>query len=129
MKKAVYSSIKKTALLVMQCPGSLLDTQDVEILRKDGPEYLREVQTNIKLKKKPLADLSDSAKKVLLAYIVFLRENLTTNSEDRPNDEDAAMILHGEVFKSNDSKKLDDALLKQLSKLGITIENDDNKGD
>ena len=129
MLKPIFSNVKETAnIMLLQCPDQILDKQDIMILQKDGPEYLREVQTNIKLNKDPLDDLSDSAKKVLLAYVVFLRENIATEKNDRPNDEDSAKILHGKVFKEKNDKKLDEALLKQLSKIGINLKND-NKGD
>ena len=79
MLKPIFSNVKETAnIMLLQCPDQILDKQDIMILQKDGPEYLREVQTNIKLNKDPLDDLSDSAKKVLLAYVVFLRENIAT---------------------------------------------------
>ncbi len=121
MYKSVCENIRKLAkdMFEKDCPS--LDMQDRNILAKDGPKYLRHVQTNIKLKKDLLSDLNDTAKKVLLAYVVFLRQNLTTDQGDKPNEEDAAVILHGDLYGTgkNDKKDLDESLEKQLSKLGI----------
>jgi hypothetical protein len=121
MLRMISEPIKKTAESILrECPG--LDAQDKIILVKDGSEYLRHVQTNIKLKKDPLADLTDTAKRVLLAYIVYIRQNITTEQGDAPNEEDSANILHGELYNSKkDKKELDEELEKQLSKLGICI--------
>ncbi len=121
MYKSVSENIRKLAkdMFEKDCPS--LDMQDRNILAKDGPKYLRHVQTNVKLKKDLLSDLNDTAKKVLLAYVVFLRQNLTTDQGDKPNEEDAAVILHGDLYGTgkNDKKDLDESLEKQLSKLGI----------
>lgn len=124
MYTAIYEPIRKLAedISKKECPE--LDMQDRNILSNDGPKYLRHVQTNIKLKKKLLADMTDTAKKVLLAYVVFLRQNLTTDQGDKANEEDAAVILHGDLYGNgkSDKKDLDDGLEKQLSKLGISGE-------
>jgi hypothetical protein len=122
MYTAIYEPIKKLAEDVSKKECPTLDMQDRNILTNDGPKYLRHVQTNIKLKKKLLADLTDTAKKVLLSYVVFLRQNLTTDQGDKPNEEDSAMILHGNLYgdSKSDKKDLDDSLEKQLSKLGIS---------
>lgn len=117
----IYDPIRKLAKDVCEkeCPS--LDMQDRNILAIDGPKYLRHVQTNIKLKNKLLADMDDTAKKVLLAYVVFLRQNLTTDQGDKANEEDAAVILHGKLYGNSkeDKKDLEENLEKQLSKLGI----------
>lgn len=120
----VYEPIRKLAEDVSKKKSPSLDMQDRNILSIDGPKYLRHVQTNIKLKKDLLADLNDTAKKVLLAYVVFLRQNLTTDQGDKANEEDAAVILHGNLYgdSKSDRKELDDSLEKQLSKLGISGE-------
>jgi hypothetical protein len=119
---SVYEPIRKLAEDVSKKESPSLDMQDRNILAIDGPKYLRHVQTNIKLKKDLLADLNDTAKKVLLAYVVFLRQNLTTDQGDKPNEEDAAVILHGKLYgdSKSDKEELDDSLEKQLSKLGIS---------
>jgi hypothetical protein len=124
MYTAIYEPIRKLAKHVSEKECPALDMQDRNILSNDGPKYLRHVQTNIKLKKKLLADLNDTSKKVLLAYVVFLRQNLTTDQGDKPNEEDSAVILHGDLYGNgkDDKKDLDESLEKQLSKLGISSE-------
>jgi hypothetical protein len=119
----IFNSIKKCAQEICIYSSPSLDMQDRNILAIDGPKYLRHVQTNIKLKKNLLSDLTDTGKKVLLAYVIFLRQNLTTEQGDRPNEEDAANVLHGDLFKNEkDKKELDENLEKQLAKIGIQEE-------
>jgi hypothetical protein len=81
------------------------------------------VQTNIKLDKEPLNDLKDADKKVLLSYVIFLRQNVTMEKGDKPNEEDAAKIIHGELFSKSkeDDEELEKELLKQLEKIGIDV--------
>lgn len=122
MLKKISEPVRQYALgILKKCPS--LDMQDKTVLLHDGPKYLRHVQTNIKLKKNLLSDLTDTAKKVLFAYVVYIRQNITTSQGDRPNEEDAAKILHGELYSGKkDKKELDDNLEKQLAKLGISSE-------
>ena len=124
MYKNVYEPIRKLAEEASKKECPTLDMQDRTVLAIDGPKYLRHVQTNIKLKKKLLSDLTDTAKKVLLAYVVYLRQNLTTDQGDKANEEDAAKILHGGLYGSgkSDKKELNESLEKQLSKLGISTD-------
>ena len=127
MKKLITEPIRKLAQIIIhqeQC--SKLDGHDRAVLKNDGPKYLRHVQTNIKLKKKPLEDMTDTSKKVLMAYVIFLRQNISMVQGDKANEEDAAKILHGEVYKSDTKKKdeLDEDLLKQLEKIGIQADKD-----
>ena len=119
----ISDPIKKLASIVVKIEPSL-DKQDVTILKNDGPGYLRHVQTNIKMGKKPLVELEDTAKRALLAYVIFLRQNMTMEPGDHPNQEDTSKILHGEVFSKGKGKKkeLEEELLKQLSKIGIEID-------
>lgn len=108
----------------------LLDAQDRAVLTKDGPRILRQVQSNVRLKKKPLEDLTEAEKKVLLAYVVFFRQNVTTcPPKDRSNEEDASRILHGEIYnKDKDKKRLEDDLIDQLEKLGIDMDTKESNG-
>jgi len=120
---------KLAQVIVKRCEGGL-DPSDISILKNDGPTYLRRVQTNLKLGKEPLADIEDTDKKVLLSYVVFLRQNITMEKGDKPNEEDAAKILHGEVYEASkkESKDLQEELLKQLEKIGIDVKKNE-KGD
>jgi hypothetical protein len=116
-----YTSKLAAVIITQACPA--LDPKDIDILRKDAPRYLRQVQMNIKLDKDPLKDLSDTEKRILLAYTVFLRQNLTIGEGDRANEEDAAKILHGKVYKGKKEKDdLKEELEKQLEKIGVIKE-------
>lgn len=116
-----YTSKLAAVIITKMCPA--LDQKDIDVLKKDAPRYLRKVQMNVELKKDPLKDLSDVEKRILLAYTVFLRQNLTIGQNDRANEEDAAKILHGEVYKGKKEKDdLEEELEKQLEKIGIIKE-------
>jgi hypothetical protein len=123
MLTTISTPIAKLAQVIIKKIDDGLDPQDITILKHDGPGYLRKVQTNIKLGKKPLTDIDDTAKKVLLAYVIFLRQNITMEQGDKPNEEDAAKVIHGEVYSGSkkESKELEEELLKQLEKVGIDV--------
>jgi hypothetical protein len=128
MLKLITEPIIKVAKAIMEKTEEGLDPQDVTILKNDGPNFLRKVQTNIKLDKEPLNDLKDADKKVLLSYVIFLRQNVTMEKGDKPNEEDAAKIIHGRLFSESreDDKELEKELLKQLEKIGIEIKKNKN---
>jgi hypothetical protein len=132
MWMSISQPIIKLAQIIKKTEGGL-DPQDISILKKDGPEYMRHVHTNIKLGKKALDDLTDTAKKVLLAYVIFLRQNATIEEGNKPNEEDTAKVLHGEVYKKDtkeddeEGSELDKELLKQLEKLGMNVKKDEDK--
>jgi hypothetical protein len=123
MLKLISEPIAKVAKVITEKIEEGLDPQDVTILKNDGPNFLRKVQTNIKLDKEPLNDLKDADKKVLLSYVIFLRQNVTMEKGDKPNEEDAAKIIHGELFSKSkeDDEELEKELLKQLEKIGIDV--------
>lgn len=127
MLKLISEPIAKLAQVVIQKIERGLDPEDITILKNDGPTCLRRVQTNIKLDKKPFTDLTNTDKKVLLSYVIFLRQNATMSQGDKPNEEDAAKIIHGEIFEGSkkDSKELEEELIKQLSKIGIDVSKKD----
>lgn len=103
--------------------GTGLSDQDVRRLREDGPRLARKVKDA--KKDNPFEGFSDDDKRLLLAYVVYFRQNLTTDSSMVPNDEDASKILHGEVFKGSDKKTMDrltEELVRQLHKAGIKVE-------
>jgi hypothetical protein len=125
----VAQPVSRLAHIIIHKIDDGLDPQDVAVLKIDGPKYLRHMSTNIKMKKDPISDLNDTGKKVLLAYVIFLRQNVTMEPGDKPNEEDAARILHGDIFGSNkdDEEELEEELLKQLSKIGMDVERDEKK--
>jgi hypothetical protein len=122
MLNLISTPIAKLAQIILKVEGGL-DPEDISILKNDGPTYLRRLQTNIKLDKEPLSDLDNTAKRVLLAYVIFLRQNVTIEQGEKPNEEDAAKIIHGEIYSDakKDNKDLDEELLKQLAKVGIDV--------
>jgi hypothetical protein len=129
MKVLISEPIHKLAqIIIHKLKNNGLDQEDIAILKMDGPEYLRKVAANLKLGKNPLYDLSDTEKKILLAYVVFLRQNVTMELGEKPNEEDAAKILHGDVYNSSkDNEELDKELLKQLEKIGLDVHKNDKK--
>lgn len=123
MKYLIAEEISNIAYGIEADQNSFLDRKDIKKLREDGPDILKKVEKNIKKEKKNiLSDILDEEKRVLLAYVVFFRQNLGTEETDVPNYEDAAKILHKEVF-GEDSKKtmksLEKDLEAQLKKVGI----------
>ena len=125
MYKKYSDTLHKIASVIVDqaCPS--LDAQDKVILLKDGPRCLRMVQANNKMKKKPLEGLSDTEKRILFAYVIFLRQNVTTGPGDHTNEEDTAKILHGELYTGKDGEKdMDKNIVKQLEKIGIQMNDD-----
>jgi hypothetical protein len=103
--------------------GTGLSEEDVRRLREEGPKLAKKIK-NAK-KGKPFEGVSDDDKRLLLAYVVYFRQNLTMENSAKPNDEDAAKILHGEIFKGDDKKtkeRLAEELVRQLQKSGIKLE-------
>jgi hypothetical protein len=130
MKVLISEPITKLAqIIIHKIKNDGFDQEDIAILKMDGPNYLRKVAANIKLGKPALTDLSDTEKKVLLAYVIFLRQNVTMEFGDKPNEEDAAKILHGEVYEGGkgNAEELEKELLKQLEKIGLDVHKNDKK--
>lgn len=108
-----------------------LTKEDVILLNSHAPTLVKTVKDNLEDKKaNPFKGLTDHDKRVLLAFVVYKRQNITTEPTDRPNDEDAAKILHERVYSLEGTKKehkealknLEEDLKKQLSKAGLSIE-------
>lgn len=124
MLNLISDKIYKVAYEVIAADSPELTVEDVKLLRKKGPNLLKDVQKKAKEDKKHLENLCDKDKRILLAYLVYFRQNITTESTDNPNQEDAAKILHKEIFKEDDketSEKIVKQIKKQLSKIGISI--------
>ena len=124
MRCSLGEYLKRIAndLASTECPS--LSQDDADKLNAKGPELIRRIQKDLSgdPEEKDLKDFSDDDKRTLLAYIVYVRENITTEMTDKPNAEDAAKILHGDVYKSSgnkSNKELDKNLIKQLQKAGI----------
>ena len=130
MRRSLGEYLKKIATELLSAEVPALSQEDADRLNKEGPELIRKVQDTLgkgDLDAKALKGMSKDDKRLLLAYIVYVRENVTTEATDNPNAEDAARILHGDVYSNGkkQNKELEDHLLKQLQKAGIKP----NKGD
>lgn len=124
VKKVVGRYLAEAAYSLLAA-GTGLSDKDVRKLREDGPRLARKVKGA--KKGKPFDGFSNEDKRLLLAYVVYFRQNLTMDGATNPNDEDASRILHGEVFKGDDEKtmeRLTEELIRQLQKAGIKVEGD-----
>ena len=126
VKRAAYELIK-------QVHAGLKD-EDIDDLRGKGPALIEEAKSNLSRGKHPLFEMDNNDIRLLLAYVVYLRQNITTGNKDRPNDEDAAAILHKDVYGGTDKKtkeKMETETLMQLQKAGlpikIVVKDDKNK--
>jgi len=120
MKKIISQGLLKIARQLI-ARESALNEEEIRILHNDAPKLIGKVQKN---KKNPFKDFSDEDKRVLLAYVIYLRQNLSTKPTDNPNYEDAAKILRKEVYTDGDKdskKELKKELIKQLQKAGMKI--------
>ena len=120
----VSTCIKRTAYELIRQVHKGLEDQDIEDLRTKGPILIQEARHSLQSGKNPLEQMDDEDKRLLLAYIIFLRQNVTTDASDNPNDEDAAAILHKEVYKDSDKKfktEMETELLIQMQKAGLPI--------
>jgi hypothetical protein len=102
-----------------------LNKEDVNSLKHKAPLLMYKVKELMKSKKKDaLKSIPLEDKKILMAYVICIRQNVATGEEDRPNLEDTARTLHGDVFDTSDKKNeknLEKELKKQLGKIGIIL--------
>lgn len=105
-----------------------LDAEDMRRLRKDGPKLITLLKSYMEKGADPLSKFNEDQKRLLLAYIVYTRQNITAGPGDDPNDEDAARILHNKVYDQPDKRKrekeITEDLKKQLEKSGIKLKKD-----
>lgn len=124
MLTSVSNKIKRYAAIIEKSIG--LDDLDIRMLTHEAPEIYKKVKENVEKGKKPFEHLSNDDKRNLLAFVVYKRQNLAIGPSDNPNDEDAAEILHGDVYNDLSNKKtlkdLEKTLKKQLAKTGLDIE-------
>lgn len=124
MLTPVSNRIKRYASIIEKSIG--LDDLDTRMLIHEAPKIYLKVKENIKNNRKPFEHLSNDDKRNLLAFVVYKRQNLTVGPSDNPNDEDAAEILHGDIYNDLSNKKtlkeLEKTLKKQLAKTGLEIE-------
>jgi hypothetical protein len=127
MKTIISIKVRKLADLIEKGIG--LDDVDIRSMHDKGPQLIRTINKNISAKKDALEDVIPEDMRTLLAFVVYKRENLALGPSDDPNDEDAAKILHGDVYKNLEDKKtieaLKKALKKQLMKAGLNIKKEE----
>jgi hypothetical protein len=124
MLTSLSNKIRRYAAIIERSIG--LDDQDIRTLTHEAPEIYKKVKENVEKKRKPFEHLTNDDKRKLLAFVVYKRQNLAVGPSDNPNDEDAAEILHGDVYNDLSDKKtleeLEKTLKKQLAKTGLDIE-------
>jgi len=103
-----------------------LNDKHIELLNNVAPKLVLRIRDKVESgSEKPLEGLSDEDKKLLLAFVVYKRQNITTGPTDKPNSEDAAKILNDELYKdlSNSKKKyeMSKELAEQLNKAGLKV--------
>jgi hypothetical protein len=127
MKTIISIKVRKLADLIEKGIG--LDDVDIRSMHGKGPQLIRTINKNISDKKDALDNVIPEDMRTLLAFVVYKRENLALGPSDDPNDEDAAKILHGDVYKNLEDKKtieaLKKALKKQLMKAGLNIKKEE----
>jgi hypothetical protein len=121
MLKNVGTIIRKIAAKVTG-----LNDQDIQQLNEVAPELILRVRDNTTSNIQDVFDgLTDEDKKLLLAFVVYKRQNITTGPTDNPNSEDAAKILHGELYEDVKDSEADDMIDKnlreQLNKAGLKV--------
>lgn len=124
MFESIGKKIRRYADIIEKSIG--LDDLDMRTLNHDAPKIYQKVRENVESNKKPFEGLVDEDKRKLLAFVVYKRQNLTVGPSDNPNSEDAAEILHGDIYNDLSNKKtlkeLEKTLKKQLAKTGLNIE-------
>lgn len=119
MAKALVSEkLTKIAYQILS-DNTPLSPEELMELGKKGPVLLRKLKSK---KKRDLKKLNEDDKRLLLAYVVYLRQNLTTEPTDQPNFEDAAKIMHEEVLDDGKKRQVEEELIKQLAKAGLNLE-------
>lgn len=130
MLQPVSTGLRKVAEELIAMDDSLTK-EDVVLLNSRAPTLVKMVKENLEDKNAdPFKGLTDKDKRLLLAFVVYKRQNITTEPKDRPNDEDAAKILHEHIYALDGTKKkqketlenLEEDLKKQLSKAGLPIQ-------
>jgi len=124
MFESIGKKIRRYADIIEKSIG--LDDLDMRTLNHDAPKIYQKVRENVESNKKPFEGLVEEDKRKLLAFVVYKRQNLAVGPSDNPNSEDAAEILHGDIYNDLSNKKtlkeLEKTLKKQLAKTGLNIE-------
>lgn len=128
MKIPISSILKTCSENLSRMSVESLSEDDVKNLNERSPALIKKIRDNIG-SANPLKDFSDEDKLLLLSFVVYKRQNITTPPTEDPNVEDSAKILHGKVYKLTGDEKedkevkenLEKDLIKQLSKAGLNV--------
>jgi hypothetical protein len=130
MKTNISKILFRIAETLEKAVPEALTEEDIKRLNEEALSLLKKVkESSDKKEKDPLKELSYEDRILLLAFVVYKRQNIATEPIEDPNVEDAAKILHNKVYiKSEDKKKdkevqenLEKDLTKQLAKAGLDI--------
>jgi len=120
----------KIAKILEETKPEILTEEDIKKLNKEAIDVLKKVKSKVDKKDKdPLKDISYEDKLLLLSFVIYKRQNISTPPTEDPNVEDAAKVLHGKLYTKTDCKKedkkieenLNKDLAKQLGKAGLRI--------
>lgn len=119
--KSISSVIRKLA-----ANAAGLSDKDINLLNNVAPKLVLRVKDNVESKSdKPFEGLSDDDKKLLFAFVVYKRQNITTGPTDKPNNEDAALIMNDGLYKDLPNKQkldmIEKDLAEQLNKAGLQV--------
>jgi hypothetical protein len=126
MRQTISNVLIKISKDLKSIEPEVLTKEDIKKLNKDAIDILKTVKDKADKKdKNPLKDLSYEDKLLLLAFVIYKRQNIATPPTEDPNVEDAAKVLHNKVYTKSESKKSEDSLdkdlTKQLGKAGLKI--------
>lgn len=123
MKNTVANRLKVLASELTL--GDTLSKEDASLLKHKAPLLMYKVKDLMKTnKKEALKELTPEDKKILMAYVICIRQNVATGEGDIPNLEDTSRILHDEIYDTTDKKevkRLEEELSRQLGKIGIVL--------
>lgn len=130
MKQNISNVLKRIAKNLEEIEPEALTEEDIKRLNKEALSLLKKVKDSADKKEKdPLKNLSYDDEILLLAFVVYKRQNIATEATEDPNVEDAAKILHNKVYIKSENEKankkvhedLEKDLTKQLAKAGLNI--------
>lgn len=126
MYKNLGRTIRKIAIAIDE---ERLTPEDVALLRERPKKLMVMIKNNVDQRKNAFKDFNDRDKRIMLAFVVYERQNAALTPEGNPNEEDAAKILHSRVYEMTGNKKqdkktkeeLEDDLKEQLQKIGVEL--------
>jgi hypothetical protein len=115
-----------TILRKLAANAAGLSDKHLDLLNKVAPKLVLRIRDSVEAKEdNPLSSLTEEEKKLLLAFVVYKRQNITIGPTDKPNSEDAAKIMNDELYtdlsNKDKSKKILKELTEQLNKAGLKV--------